>query len=128
MADPQDDDIPTDTTWGAHMRTIRREQSRILETLSRTNELLSRLSMRVDETNTSLGNRLAQIQSDIVMLENQNLSRHGEVIGILERLDRAGIPSPDRFGLTASSILVRPSFGEGGGALNPTAPKGKPSG
>ena len=82
MADPSEDDIPDSTTWGAHMRAIRRELAHIRENQIRFMELLGRVAIQLN-----------QVQGDVTLLENQNISRHGEILSILDRLDQAGIPN-----------------------------------
>ena len=39
-----------------------------------------------------------EVKSDIVLLENRLLARHGEILSILRRLDALGLPRDDEFG------------------------------
>ena len=93
MSDPKDDDIPDGTTWGAHLRALRRDLSFLVENQQRTMEHIRRL-----------GDAMMNVRSDVLLLEMHDQSRHGEVLSILERLDHAGIPPRPMFGLEATHI------------------------
>ena len=89
-----------------HLRALRVQHEKDREVLVRLGELVSRLADRVGDTMSAvkdmdarMTNSFNEVRSDIVLLENQNISRHGEVLGILHRLDEleaSAAPKPRR--------------------------------
>jgi hypothetical protein len=95
----------------AQLTLMRDQQTAVFEMVKRAVELVGR------QTEESAGVRsdlaairadLAHIKSDIVHLENQNISRHGESMNILERImrleiDRGPPPLPGESGAEAKA-------------------------
>ena len=100
MAEPVND-LPSDTTCCVHMNALRREMRATYEQSARTIELLGRLNARLD----TLTARFDQVQSDLILMENRDISRHGEILSILERLDRADTkPNPIDYGIASTGV------------------------
>ncbi len=69
------------------LQGIRRELATVLENQRRDRELITRMSLHMDEGLAGVARDIRELKSDVVLLENQNLSRHSEILHILRRLD-----------------------------------------
>ena len=81
----------------AHLQAIRRDQAAMLEQI----QTLARQMARIAETHVDVQRSVVEVQrtmgemkltltemrSDILLLENLNITRHNEILGILHRLD-----------------------------------------
>jgi hypothetical protein len=91
MADA--DDKAEDLTL-VYLRGIRREVTAILENqltfakqIGRLYEHVDRLSDRVEAFATEMRGNFKRVESDIALLEIQNIARHGETLSLLRKLD-----------------------------------------
>ncbi len=65
------------------LRAMRKDNDFLRENVVRLTELVGRVVSDL----AALRADVARVQSDMVLLENQNISRHGEIINILRRLE-----------------------------------------
>jgi hypothetical protein len=89
MADEKLEDVTL-----VHLRGLRREVAALLENQATFSKQMVRLYEHVDRLSDDLrGLRdevrrdFQSVKSDIVMLENQNISRHGETINAIRRIE-----------------------------------------
>lgn len=69
---------------------MREQQIRIVELLGRVSNDLGGLRSEIAGLRSEMAAMRAErahVKSDVILLENQNMSRHGEVLLILRRLD-----------------------------------------
>lgn len=62
MSDPKDDDIPSDATWGVHLRAIRRDMTFLVDHQRRFMEHVGRLNAQ-----------MVNLQSDLLLLETRTI-------------------------------------------------------
>ena len=103
MADEKLDDIAL-----VHLRGLRREVAALLENQATFSKQMVRLYDHVDRLSDDLrGLRdevrrdFQSVRSDIVMLENQNISRHGETINAIRRIEAIERPGASEDGSDA---------------------------
>jgi CHAD domain-containing protein len=65
------------------LRAVRREFAAVLE----NQETFSRQQVRLFNALQEMSRHLGDIRTDVILLENHNISRHGEILAILRRLD-----------------------------------------
>lgn len=89
MADEKLEDITL-----VQLRGLRREVGALLENqvtfskqMVRLDEHVDRLSDDVRGLRDEVRREFQAVKSDIVMLENQNISRHGEIINAIRRIE-----------------------------------------
>ncbi|SRR5579863_1360668 len=89
MAEENLEDIPL-----VQLRGLRREVAALLENQTTFSKQIVRLYEHVDRLSDdvrSLADEVRRdfksVKSDIIMLENQNISRHGETINALRRIE-----------------------------------------
>jgi hypothetical protein len=74
----------------AHLQAIRRDQAAMLEqiqTLARQMARIAEVNVDFQRTMGEMKLTLTEMRSDILLLENLNITRHNEILGILHRLD-----------------------------------------
>ena len=74
----------------AHLQALRRDQAAMLEqiqTLARQMARIAETHVDVQRTMGDIKVTLTEMRSDILLLENLNITRHNEILGILHRLD-----------------------------------------
>src|ERR687898_611498 len=74
----------------ARLQAIRRDQAAILEqiqTLARQMARIAEVNVDFQRTMGEMKLTLTEMRSDILLLENLNITRHNEILGILHRLD-----------------------------------------
>jgi hypothetical protein len=103
MADEKLDDIAL-----VHLRGLRREVAALLENQATFSKQMVRLYDHVDRLSDDLrGLRdevrrdFQSVKSDIVILENQNISRHGETINAIRRIEAIERPGASEGGSDA---------------------------
>lgn len=69
------------------MRGMRTEMAAIRGQNEATFKRLGEVLTTVRQIESEVG----RVKSDIVLLENHNVSRHNEIMNVIARLDRAGI-------------------------------------
>ena len=69
------------------LRGIRRELSALLENQATFSKQIVRLYEHVDKLTDEMRQDFTAIKSDIISLESQNISRHGETINALRRIE-----------------------------------------
>ena len=85
-------DEPTDLVL-IHLQGLRREMAALLERQLRDRELVSKVFNELMAFRTEVREELRDIKSDVIHLENQMVSRHNEILGVIRRLDEIGTPS-----------------------------------
>ena len=96
MADERLEDVTL-----VHLRGLRREVAALLENQTTFSKQMVRLHEHVERLTDEVRRDFQSVKSDIVMLENQNISRHGETISAIRRIE----PSSGRRRRTAVLTL-----------------------
>jgi hypothetical protein len=102
MADEKLEDLTL-----VQLRGLRREVAALLENQATFSKQIVRLYEHVDRLTDEVRRDFKSVNSDIIMLENQNISRHGETISALRRIE----------------AIERPPAPGGGAALDETHPE-----
>ncbi len=66
---------------------LRREVAALLENQATFAKQIVRLYEHVDRLTDEVRRDFQSVKSDIIMLENQNISRHGETINAIRRIE-----------------------------------------
>ena len=82
MADEKLEDVAL-----VHLRGLRREVAALLENQTIFSKQIVRLYEHVDRLTDEVRRDFQSVKSDIVMLENQNISRHDETINAIRRIE-----------------------------------------
>jgi hypothetical protein len=69
------------------LRGLRREVAALLENQATFSKQIVRLYEHVDRLTDEVRRDFQSVKSDIIALENQNISRHGETINALRRIE-----------------------------------------
>jgi hypothetical protein len=85
------------------LQGLRREMAAVLENQRRDRELITRLTLNMDQLSLRVDNGFAKvrkeigaIRSDLLMLENGPLNRHNEILYLVRRMDEpTGGHDPD---------------------------------
>ncbi len=82
MADERLEDITL-----VHLRGLRREVAAVLENQATFAKQIVRLYEHVDRLTDEVRRDFQSVKSDILLLENQNISRHGGTINAIRRIE-----------------------------------------
>ena len=96
MADEKLEDITL-----VHLRGLRREVAALLENQATFSKQIVRLYEHVDRLTDEVRRDFQSVKSDIVMLENQNISRHDETINAIRRIEAIERPGASEGGSDA---------------------------
>jgi hypothetical protein len=69
------------------LRGLRREVAALLENQATFSKQMVRLYEHVDKLTDEVRRDFQSVKSDIIMLESQNISRHGETINAIRRIE-----------------------------------------
>ena len=70
-----------------NLQGLRGEMMELVERQARTIDLVNRLALRVGELSARMDKGFADVQSDIVLMENKVLSAQSDVSRIVRKLD-----------------------------------------
>ena len=96
MADEKREDVAL-----VHLRGLRREVAALLENQTIFSKQIVRLYEHVDRLTDEVRRDFQSVKSDIVMLENQNISRHDETINAIRRIEAIERPGASEGGSDA---------------------------
>lgn len=96
MADEKLEDVTL-----VHLRGLRREVAALLENQTIFSKQIVRLYEHVDRLTDEVRRDFQSVKADIVMLENQNISRHGETINAIRRIEAIERPGASEGGSDA---------------------------
>jgi hypothetical protein len=96
MADEKLEDVAL-----VHLRGLRREVAALLENQTIFSKQIVRLYEHVDRLTDEVRRDFQSVKSDIVMLENQNISRHDETINAIRRIEAIERPGASEGGSDA---------------------------
>ena len=76
------------------LQGMRREMAVFLERQVRDRELISKIYNELMAFRSEMREDIREVKGDLLMLENQMLNRHNEILGIIRRIDALGL-APD---------------------------------
>jgi hypothetical protein len=78
---------PSDDLTQRHLRALRQELAVVLQNQMRDCELITRLHARMDQGFTEIRRDVGDLRSDVILLENNLLSRHNDLLDLSRRMD-----------------------------------------